>query len=200
MSITEDLTSIILQYDLLKHPFYRAWSAGTLPLEALQAYAREYGTFIALLPSAWETLKDPEIAQEENEHAALWRDFTAALGTHLADSPQVPEVAQLSSTASRLFADPVTAAGAMYAFEVQQPATAKSKLHGLRAHYRLSPAVEPYFEVHSRNEHEAAKLLLRIESFSDDDRVRSVQACAEMAHSLYDALSGIYSQEVMGAC
>ena len=200
MSITEELTSIVSQHDLLKHPFYQAWSAGTLPLEALQTYAREYGTFIALLPSAWESLKDPETAQEENEHAGLWRDFTAALGTRLVDSPQVPEVAQLSSTASRLFADPVTAAGALYAFEVQQPATAKSKLHGLRAHYRLTPAVEPYFEVHSRNEHEAAKLLLRIESFSDDDRARSAQACAEMADSLWNALSGIYGREGMGAC
>ena len=80
---------------------------------------------------------------------------------------------------------------------MQQPATAQSKLDGLRMHYHLPTAVEPYFEIHSHNEHEAAKLLARIESFSPEDQSRAVQACGEMAERLWNALSGIYGEECM---
>jgi len=200
MSIKDKLNSTVASRDLLQHPFYQAWSAGTLPLEDLQTYAREYGAFIELLPRAWESLEDADTAQEEKEHAGLWSNFASALGTPVTGSPQVANVAQLISTASRLFKHPASAAGALYAFEVQQPATAASKLHGLRAHYKLPPSVEPYFELHSHNEHEAARLLKRIESMSAEDRLRSAQACAEMADALWNALSGIYAEERMTAC
>jgi pyrroloquinoline-quinone synthase len=200
MSITKQLDAIVAERSLLKHPFYQAWSAGTLPVEDLQIYAREYGAFIGLLPRAWDTLEDAETAQEENEHADMWSDFAAALGTRVTASPQIAEVTELAATAARLFGDPATAAGALYAFEVQQPATAQSKLDGLKTHYKLPAAVEPYFEIHSRNEHEAAKLMGRIQSFSDDDRARSAMACAEMADALWNALSGIYGKERMTAC
>ena len=200
MSITESLNYSVAQRDLLKHPFYQAWSAGKLPLEDLQTYAREYGAFIGLLPRAWEFLHDAETAQEEREHADLWRDFAAALGTRVTGSPEITQVTELAATASRLFKQPATAAGALYAFEVQQPATAQSKLAGLKAHYRLPRAVEPYFELHSHNEHEAAKLIGRIEAFSEADRQRSLEACTEMADALWNALSGIYGEERMSAC
>jgi len=69
MSITKQLNEIVAERSLLNHPFYQAWSAGTLPVEDLQTYAREYGAFIEMLPRAWETLKDAETSQEEVEHA-----------------------------------------------------------------------------------------------------------------------------------
>ena len=58
----QQLDTILEKWDLLKHPFYQAWSAGTLPVEALQVYAREYGNFIANLPRGWETLNDAATA------------------------------------------------------------------------------------------------------------------------------------------
>jgi pyrroloquinoline-quinone synthase len=200
MSIKEDLDSVVSKWSLLKYPFYQAWSAGTLPLEDLRTYAREYGTFIGLLPDAWTALNDADTAQEEGEHTELWADFAAALGSDATGAAQVSEVSDLAATASRLFKDPVTAAGALYGFEVQQPQTASSKLHGLKTHYELPADVEPYFEIHSRNEHEAAKLLARIESLSEDERTRSLQACGEMTESLWNALSGIFGEERMRDC
>lgn len=200
MSIKDALNSAVNKWNLLQHPFYQAWSAGTLPVDALRAYAREYGAFIGMLPRAWESLEDAETAQEEHEHAELWNDFANALGTQVTGFAEVTQVQELTTTAARLFADPVSAAGALYAFEVQQPATAQSKLDGLRAHYTLPAGVEPYFEIHGHNEHEAAKLLTRIETFSADDRSRSLRACEEMAESLWNALSGIYGEDRMRAC
>ena len=65
MSIKVDFDTIVARRDLLQHPFYQAWSAGTLPVEDLQTYAREYGAFVGMLPRAWQALDDDETAQEE---------------------------------------------------------------------------------------------------------------------------------------
>ena len=156
MSTTESLDFTVSKRNLLDHPFYQAWSAGTLPVEALRTYAREYGAFIGLLPNAWETLRNSETALEEREHAELWESFAAALDTNVSGKAELSAVQALTASAARLFSDPISAAGALYAFEVQQPATAQSKLDGLKAHYHLPSGVEPYFEIHSHNEHEAA--------------------------------------------
>jgi pyrroloquinoline-quinone synthase len=200
MSLKDTLDLNVSKWNLLNHPFYQAWSAGTLPIEALRTYAREYGAFIGLLPRAWETLQDSETAEEEREHADLWDSFAGALDTRVIGEADLPEVKALTETAARLFADPRSAAGALYAFEVQQPATAQSKLDGLITHYTLPAAVEPYFEIHSHNEHEAAKLLARIEAGSSADQDRAAQASAEMAEALWNALSGIYGKEGMLNC
>ena len=200
MSIKDSLDLTVAKRNLLEHPFYKAWSAGTLPFEALRTYAREYGAFISLLPHAWETLHDPDTAQEEREHAELWNGFAEALGTRVAGTALLPEVQALTAAAGRLFSDAASAAGAMYAFEVQQPATAQSKLNGLKAHYQLPSGVEPYFEIHSHNEHEARKLAARIEGLSAEEQTRAVQACSEMAGALWTALTGINGKNQMTDC
>ena len=185
------LDSILEKWDLLKHPFYQAWSAGTLPVEALQVYAREYGNFIANLPRGWETLNDIETAAEEREHAELWTDFTASVGGFTADASLVQTLG-LARVADELFAAPASALGAMYAFEAQQPATAKSKLDGLKTHYELPQGVEPYFEVHSANWHESEKILRHLDALPADEQMIALVACERMAQSLWDALTGIH--------
>ncbi len=185
------LDPILEKWNLLKHPFYQAWSAGTLPVEALQVYAREYGNFISTLPRAWETLGDSETAQEEREHAEMWTDFTAAVGGFTADA-SLPQTLNLVRASDALFADRASALGALYAFEAQQPATAQSKLDGLKTHYKLPQEVEPYFEVHSANWHESEKILRLLETLPADEQARALAACEQMASSLWDALTGIH--------
>jgi pyrroloquinoline-quinone synthase len=199
MSVKHTLDLAVAQRNLLEHPFYQAWNQGTLPVEALQLYAREYGAFIRMLPDAWRSLDDLDTEREEHEHAELWKAFATGLGTQLNWDASLPEVRALTALAARLFADPVTAAGALYAFEVQQPATAASKLTGLRQHYHLPVEVEPYFEIHSHNEHEARKLASRIDFSRPAEQVRAAEACAEMADALWNALSGIHGSDRMGS-
>lgn len=187
----QQLDTVLEKWNLLKHPFYQAWSAGTLPVDALQVYAREYGNFIATLPRGWETLNDAETADEEREHAEMWTDFTAALGSFTADA-SLPQTTNLVSTSRTLFAARASALGAMYAFEAQQPATAQSKLDGLKTHYKLSQGVEPYFEVHAKNWHESEKILRMIEALPADEKAEALAACDKMAQSLWDALTGIH--------
>ena len=194
MNIKHRLDETIANWNLLENPFYQAWSDGTLPQEALRTYASEYGALISLMPSGWETLADYEIAQEEREHLELWCDFARGLDTEIGQA-RVPKVKNLVETAQHLFSTPVTALGALYAFESQQPATAQSKLEGLQSFYNLPHTVEPYFEIHSHNQHESEKLLDQIEFLSSEEQEKALDACETMSAALWDALNGIYEAE-----
>ena len=191
MDFKRALDSKIADHNLLNHPFYQAWSAGELSIEALRTYAREYGAFISMVPDGWTTLDEAETAAEEIEHIDLWADFAAGLDTAVTEA-QIPQVKTLRGTAHELFSEPTTALGALYAFEAQQPATAQSKLVGLKAFYQLPESVEPYFQTHSHNEHEAEKLLAHIGALPSDSHATVVQACEQMSAALWDALTGIY--------
>jgi len=185
------LNLILDKWSLLKHPFYQAWTAGTLPLDALKVYASEYGAFINILAEGWNTLKDPETAQEEREHAEMWGEFAAALGAKI-EAPQIRQTKTLVETARSLFAHRASTLGAMYAFEAQQPETAQSKLFGLKMHYSLPPAVEPYFEIHATNWHESEKILKAISALRPDEQSEALAACEKMSESLWNALTGIH--------
>ncbi len=195
MNIKEQLDAIVAQRNLLEHPFYQAWSAGTLPVDALRDYAREYGAFIRELPLGWHIQNDEETEHEEVEHIELWEQFANALNTQIGEAER-PAVRTLIETTRRLFSDPATALGALYAFEVQQPATAQSKLEGLVTHYSLPEGVRPYFEVHAVNHHEAEKLLARISALSEVDQVRALDACAQMCDALWNALTDLTPETV----
>lgn len=194
MNLEQRLDKIIENWNLLNHPFYLAWSAGQLPQDALRSYAREYGAFIALVPDGWQTLNEQEIAQEERQHLELWEDFAHGLGTHVGEA-HLPQVKNLVGAARTLWERPETALGALYAFEAQQPATSQSKLEGLRAFYQLPNEVEPYFEIHSHNEHESEKLLDEMQQLSPEKKAAALQACEQMCGALWSALSGIYDAE-----
>jgi pyrroloquinoline-quinone synthase len=193
MNRRRELAEIVDKWNLLKHPFYQAWSAGKLPVEALQVYAREYGTFIQTLPQGWLTLQDTGTAHEEREHAELWADFAHSLSA-APGAPEIDETAALMQTAKTLFAQPVTALGALYAFEVQQPATATSKLDGLNKWYHLEDGGKKYFEVHTANGHESGKILAQINRLPLHEQGQALKACEEMAQALWKGLTGIHSK------
>ena len=47
----QELESRISKYDLLRHPFYQAWSEGKLTLEDLREYAGDYYHHVAAFPT-----------------------------------------------------------------------------------------------------------------------------------------------------
>ena len=190
MNFESRLQESIDRWDLLQSPFYQAWSAGTLPVDALRAYAREYGAFISLVPKGWASHDDHVIAAEERAHVELWRRFAHALGTEIG-APLVPAVRELVSTADRLFSEKASALGALYAFEAQQPATAKAKLEALHAHYHLPNSAEPYFILHADDDSEPKLLLERIAQLPRPDHERAIEACRKMCQALRAALDGL---------
>jgi pyrroloquinoline-quinone synthase len=193
MTTIQIMRAAIAELDLLQHPFYRAWSAGTLPQSALATYAREYGCFIAVLDRGWQALGEQESAQVERDHVALWNDFARALDTKVTQTPSCSAVRALVDEAQASFASPASAAGALYAFELQQPATAKSKLEGLDTHYASLPdGVRPYFSAHAGESGEDVMLENKIASMSAADQHEAVAACARMSKALWNALSDIH--------
>ena len=92
---TETVDAIIDERSLLKHPFYQAWTAGTLPLDTLREYAKQYFHFEAAFPtflSAMHARCEPGATRQallENlwdeehgadNHLALWLRFCDGLG------------------------------------------------------------------------------------------------------------------------
>lgn len=179
---------------LLQHPFYRAWSDGTLPVPALRDYARDYGAFIGTVSQGWEAVGETHIAGVEVGHADVWaHTFAAGLETSV-DAPVIPEVAALVGTARTLFADRVTALGALYAFESQQPYTAQSKLKGLREHYTALPeCCGEYFRLHTDDFDEPALLAEHMNALPAAESERAVAACERMSVALHEALTGIHA-------
>lgn len=195
MLIKQKLDEAISKWAILNSRFYKAWQSGELPKSALFQYAVEYGNFIRLLPKGWDTLNDAETAEEEKEHVVMWDSFTNALDMQ-GTVQTTPAVATLKSVGDKLFSSPITALGAMYAFELQQPDTASTKLEGLRKYYPVSIEGEEYFIVHAANHHESQKLLVRMAELSSEHEDEIVLACEEMSKALWDALEGIYDTAV----
>jgi pyrroloquinoline-quinone synthase len=191
MTIRDRLDAAIAEHPLLEHPFYQAWRDGTLPVTSLATYAAEYGAFIAAIDQGWETVGEHDHAAEERHHADLWSEFARAFGAEVGEAT-IPEVSDLLKTSRRLFAEPATAWGALYAFEKQQPGTAEEKLGGLVAHYGVAADADSaeYFRVHAADYHEADGIVASLES-SPELNDAAVDACTEMSRALWDALSGI---------
>jgi pyrroloquinoline-quinone synthase len=189
------LDEIVGTFDLNAHPFYQAWRAGTLPIESLADYAAEWAPFIARLDVGWERIGEPDYAAEEREHDELWSRFRAALGA--GSEASRPQSRTLLAVGENAFASVPEALGALYSFEVQQPATAQSKLAGLREHYAgtVDDEAQEYFREHALETDEPAMLAERIERLSDDDFARAKTACAIFSAAAWGALDGVYYTE-----
>jgi pyrroloquinoline-quinone synthase len=186
----QSIDSAVEKFNLLNHPFYRAWSAGSLPASALELYAWEYRKFIGKVAEGWDACGDGKIAEEERYHYTLWTQFAESLSEEDANT-DVQEVNDLVTACENSFESYPTALGALYAFEVQQPWTSKSKLEGIRTHYASLNADEVYFDVHVDDFAEPALLREKMEALSEDDQSKAVDACDEVCEKLWNALTGI---------
>ena len=169
----EQLDARIAQYDLLCHPFYKAWSAGELTRDDLREYARDYYHHVEAFPSYLAAfglrLNEGELrravlanmcdekgvdgSEDEVPHAALWLDFAEGMGSsrRLNWHTPVPEIRQLI----RHFHDvategtPEEALAAFYAYESQVPRVATEKARGLREMYGADDKTRGYFTLHA---------------------------------------------------
>jgi len=184
--------SVFEQYNLLNHPFYVAWNEGRLTREQMSVYASEYGRFIQLISEGWQAVGEAEIAKEEGEHHLLWKSFGSSLDANKSNTPNaVPEVDELVFSVKKSFQSHATALGALYAFEAQQPATASSKLQGLKDHYTAWRADETYFRVHESDFEEPALLEGKINSLSTEHHFAAARACSDTCRLLWNALTGV---------
>src|SRR5690349_20211738 len=137
------LESRIERYDLLKHPYYQAWSKGELTRDDLREYASEYWHHVSAFPAylsalhsqlpdgelrrtVLENLVDEEGLQDGLPHSDMWMDFARGMG---ADEAAVRgrEIgantrALLEHYRAAMAKSPAEALAALYAYESRVPA------------------------------------------------------------------------------
>lgn len=199
-------------YRLLEHPFYRAWSAGTLGMDDLAFYSAQYWRQVEAFPGYLQALADrlPEGSpgavvesnlkdERDDDHPGLWLDFAVALGVSRGEvrtSVPEPETAACVGT----FADGVHlrslpfALGMLYAYESQTPEVATTKIEGLARHYGIDGPAVSYFALHgdldvehSRELAEALAALVETEEDLADARAGARAGAA----AVYGLLSGV---------
>ncbi len=173
------------RWNVLRHPFYRRWSAGELSSEELARYSGQYRHAVEAIAklsdsAARSAPERPELArhaEEEHDHVALWDSFVEAAGGD-GDAEPTSETAACVrdwSHATRGADLPETLI-TLYAIESGQPDISRTKLDGLLGSYGFDegPATE-YFRVHERRdvEHaaEARELVSQLAERGDEDRL-----------------------------
>ncbi len=162
------LDALIQKHHLLQHPFYQAWTKGTLDRASLQLYAAQYYKHVEAFPQhlrrlatrtegELRSLIEENLAEEENPrlpHPKLWRDFAASLdveGATLDSTQPLPGTQALVDTFQQISEQgtPTEAVAAFYAYESQVPEIATQKIDGLRRFYDITePRSLAYFAVH----------------------------------------------------
>ena len=182
---------ILSNYELSNHPFYIAWNAGMLKKEQLAAYASGYGRFIRIIPFGWEMAGEREIAKSESAHYLLWALFDRSLNGSSEISEGIVATRPLVKQSLSNFSSSAEAIGTLYAFEVQQPITAASKLKGIREHYQDWNMDENYFKVHIGDDGEPELLEKKLALLNEEEQQIAKLAFADTCIGLWNALSAI---------
>jgi pyrroloquinoline-quinone synthase len=149
------IDALIEERHLLSHPFYTKWVAGTLPVEAIRDYARQYYAFESAFPRYLSAIHsrcpDPDVRRTildnlwdeehgEENHAELWLRFAEGMGVsreEVRSATPRPATEDLLETYRLASTERPVVAGlaAIHAYERQVPAVASAKIEGLRRHY-----------------------------------------------------------------
>jgi pyrroloquinoline-quinone synthase len=218
--VTNPLTALetrIQARHLLQHPFYQAWSAGTLSLSALQEYGKQYyrqveafPTYVSAvhancphLPVRQQLLEN--LLEEErgaDNHPELWLRFTEALGStrqEVISVASLPETSALVQTFRTLTRERSYLAGVatLFAYEAQIPEVAETKIAGLKKFYGVdTDRGLAFFQVHlqaDRFHAETARNILR-EYLTSENAAEVVSSCEQALDALWGMLDGVYAQ------
>jgi pyrroloquinoline-quinone synthase len=205
----------IARYDLLCHPYYRAWSAGELTREDLREYAADYyhhvATFPAYLSALHSRLEDGgmrravlrNLCEEEiagRAHSELWLDFAEGMGADrdaVRGREPLAAVRELIGEFRRAAREGSTAQAlaAFYAYESQIPRVAKTKAEGLAGRYGADAKTCGYFTLHQFADVEHSQVwheLLSAEIAARPEQAEKALAAAEKAaQSLWHVLDAM---------
>jgi len=170
LAFFRELDARIAKYDLLCHPFYKAWSAGELTREDLRGYALDYYQHVNAFPSylavfalrlndgelrqaVLANMRDEQGGEGEDAHSDLWMDFAEGMGAARSayGHETVPEVKELVKRFTQVAENgtPAEALAAFYAYESQVPRVATEKERGLRERYGADERTTRYFTLHA---------------------------------------------------
>ena len=226
MTIQEFLTELdarIAKYDLLCHPFYKAWSAGELTRKDLQNYGQNYFHHVNAFPEYLQALASrlPEgemrravEANHDDEtglhgsrpHSELWLDFVEGMGSERVGSTKA--ITEIDALMRRFHSAAIEggaeeALATFYAYESQVPRVANEKARGLQVMYGADAKTCEYFTLHKTADvyHSRVwkqQLANAVESNSQAAE-RALNAAENAAKALWNALDGIEAQRMARA-
>ena len=161
-------------YNLLCHPFYKAWSEGEPTRDDLREYAENYYLHVEAFPGYLAQLGvrleegelrravlanmtdekggEDSFGEPERSHSELWLDFVEGVGgRRVAKRRPTGEVRKLIAWFHRVASEgtPEEALAAFYAYESQVPGLAQEKNRVLRQHYGADEKTRGYFTLHA---------------------------------------------------
>jgi len=209
------IDAAIEQRSMLAHPFYQAWEAGTLSRDALKDYAKQYFHHVEAFPravsavhancpdAAGRRLLAENLAEEEglgvgkDDHASLWLQFAGALGAYEGEvrGVDVNAETQVLIDAFRKLSRRSYASGlaALYAYESQLPAIARTKIKGLIERSDLDePRALKFFQVHEEADVEHSDVCRELlDALAPAQREDAHAAACELAEALRTFLTGM---------
>jgi pyrroloquinoline-quinone synthase len=211
----EQMDARIAKYDLLCHPFYKAWSAGELTREDLREYGKDYFHQVAEFPEYLrefgariedDQLRRAVLVNREDEigadgsrpHTELWLDFVEGMGGVRAgaDAP-VKEIGELTRSFHYVAREgaPEEALAAFYSYESQVPRVSAEKARGLREMYGADQKTCEYFTLHTTADVYHSRIwkhqLGKIVEADPQVAEKALNAGENAAKALWKALDGI---------
>jgi pyrroloquinoline-quinone synthase len=225
----EQLEARIAKYDLLCHPFYKAWSAGELTRDDLREYAQDYYHHVEAFPSYLAAfglrLEDGDLrravlanmcdekgaegceGKESVPHSELWLDFAEGMGStrNLEWHTPVKEVRSLVKHFQHVANEgtPEEALAAFYVYESQVPRVAVEKERGLKEMYGADDKTCGYFSLHATADiyHSQVwrKQLEKRVAANPQAADAALVAAENAARALWTALDGIEARRMAAA-
>jgi pyrroloquinoline-quinone synthase len=223
-SFQQEIDARIAKYDLLSHPFYQAWSMGTLNREEIREYACDYYHHVAAFPDYLAKLEArlPEgvvrdlvadnKADEEGyrstdkrTHADIWLDFAEGMGAERGEAINHDPIAQIKTLMST-FSDVASAGStpealaAFYAYESQVPRVATEKERGLVDLYGADKKTSYYFALHKTFDvlHSRSWLEQLEQQVADSQEAReaALNSAEVAAKALWAVLDGVEERRI----
>lgn len=210
-----NLLAAVMEYSMLKHPFYVAWSEGKLTRSVLAEYAKQYyahvrafPTYVSAVHSRCEDVATRQILLEnlieeergDENHPELWLRFAEGLGV---DREEVKDAELLTSTKASVARlkeltqseDYRDGLAALYAYESQIPEVARTKREGLKSFYGIADErAVSFFRIHEGIDvlhQQVEKQILNERCQSLDDQEWAVAIAKESARALWSFLDGV---------
>src|ERR1044071_9936902 len=165
----DNLREAVMEYSMLKHPFYIAWTEGRLSKEVLAEYAKQYYAHVRAFPTyvsgvhsrcddmcVRQQLLENLIEEERGaeNHPELWLRFAEALGVTREDIREAELLPSTQDSVRRLRSltqseDYREGLAALLGYESQIPEVAKTKREGLKNFYGIEDErAVSFFRIH----------------------------------------------------
>jgi pyrroloquinoline-quinone synthase len=210
-----NLVAAVMEYSMLKHPFYVAWTEGKLSKSVLAEYAKQYYAHVRAFPSyvssvhshcddleTRQALLENLIEEERGSenHPELWLRFAEGLGVARDDARNAELLPQTTASVNRLKSltqseDYREGLAALYAYESQIPEVARTKREGLKEFYGVdNERSVQFFRVHEDIDvlhQQTEKDILFDRCTSVADQSKAIAAAGEAAKALWQFLDGV---------